>query len=696
MVLTRLEIKRFKCLRELAVDLAPGINVVRGPNESGKSTLRRALLAALFDNPTSASDEVRLQTTWGESEAYELRLGYQDREGRACLLRKDFADQKIFLQIGEESYKTRSAIQERVQDELGVESKEFYALCASLDVRELEKLDAKAAGRVGRQMLAGMLTGTGSGTDILQTVRRLDEALKELRKGLSSPAKAPGPLKEVRERISRLQAEKGGLEQSAQTRQDRERKLAVLEQALEQKQARLLDLDHLLEANRKLIEAGRREAELAAQDERFDAQARHRQAGEQELADLDRRLAADPVSAFTSAEIAELQCLRPEPSTPGQPVAAPAPAESAWVWGVLLAVVGAGLLWVWPWVGLLALSAGTGLAWLGWQRRRKARAARLQACSEAERLAVDRNARLQIALDRAHVSDLETLVAKWSHVQADVAKRRLLERDLRERPTGDETAWKALRSELRLLRDILSSPELLAQRIAPETLAARTRERQDLAAAAEEDRRQRDVVRALLEHDTSFSDRRQEVEEALAAAKDRLFYLEARERVGDLALSFMEQARQQTLNPAREVLETRAGEMLTAFTGGRYTRVSVVEEDLSSRVFVAATGRWEDPQVLSQGARDQFFLSLRLALTDILTGGRRIPLLLDEPFAAFDQERLAAALDWLRGAARERQILLFTCRPEYDTVAERVIRLERAAEPLPEPRPSVRGGNHDA
>lgn len=695
MVLTQLTVKRFQRLRDLTVSFAAGLNVIRGPNESGKSTLRRALLVALFDNPTSSSDEVRQQTTWGEGEPYELKAGYLDRAGRPCTLRKDFAGQKIFLQVGEESFKTRSGVQERVRDELGVESKEAYALCASLDVRELEKLDAKSAGRVGQQMLAGLLTGTGSGTDILQTLKRLDESLKELRKGMNSPSKTPGPLKEVRERIIRLQAELAGLDQALEIRRQRQQKLASLDRQIAERQARAQDLDHLLEANRKLSEARRRETEVRARDDRFDAEMRRRRAAEEELTELDRKLNADPVSGFTPETIAELRSSSATRFAP--PPSIPTGATPFWIWSGVLALTGAVLFWRWPVPGILAVLAGAGLGWVGWLRGHRAAAELRRIRSEAETRAAAERERLQGMLDQAGVPDLETLVTRWTHVQEDLARRKLLDQTLRTQAPPDESEWKRVRSELRVLHDTLAAPDLLALQVPPEVLTARERERRDLAASLEEDLRQRGVLRALLDHDASGGDRRQEVEEALASAQERLAYLESRARVGELAMSFLEAARQQTVDPARVILEAKAGEHLAVFTGGRYSRVNVVGEDLSSRVYVTRTGRWEDPRVLSQGARDQFYLGLRLALTDILTGGRRVPLLLDEPFAAFDPERLQAALEWLRRTSRERQILLFTCRPEYDRVAERVIELTGSdgMDPAPDP-PPVRGGDPDA
>jgi len=76
---------------------------------------------------------------------------------------------------------------------------------------------------------------------------------------------------------------------------------------------------------------------------------------------------------------------------------------------------------------------------------------------------------------------------------------------------------------------------------------------------------------------------------------------------------------------------------------------------------------------LSKGALDQLYLALRLALVQRLSrNGERLPMLLDDPFANYDDVRLRAALVLLREIGREYQILLFTCRQDTAHQAEQV------------------------
>src|SRR5208283_4624832 len=68
-------------------------------------------------------------------------------------------------------------------------------------------------------------------------------------------------------------------------------------------------------------------------------------------------------------------------------------------------------------------------------------------------------------------------------------------------------------------------------------------------------------------------------------------------------------------------------------------------------------------EVLSRGAREQLFLSLRLALAAYFARhGAPLPLILDDVLVNFDIERAKAAAQVLRDfAAQGHQMLVFTC-----------------------------------
>lgn len=65
---------------------------------------------------------------------------------------------------------------------------------------------------------------------------------------------------------------------------------------------------------------------------------------------------------------------------------------------------------------------------------------------------------------------------------------------------------------------------------------------------------------------------------------------------------------------------------------------------------------------LSKGTRDQLEFALRVAIGDVLTAHcGPLPLVLDEPFAHWDDERFMEGIRFLTELAAQRQILLLTC-----------------------------------
>lgn len=110
------------------------------------------------------------------------------------------------------------------------------------------------------------------------------------------------------------------------------------------------------------------------------------------------------------------------------------------------------------------------------------------------------------------------------------------------------------------------------------------------------------------------------------------------------------------------VLNQKAGEILSGITRGRYATVmfnSNFEAEALSEDDVVA----RKAGMLSTGTVEQIYLALRLAVSElVLPEGTNPPLILDDVLAYFDDDRMEAALDWLRKISRDRQVVLFSCQ----------------------------------
>lgn len=108
---------------------------------------------------------------------------------------------------------------------------------------------------------------------------------------------------------------------------------------------------------------------------------------------------------------------------------------------------------------------------------------------------------------------------------------------------------------------------------------------------------------------------------------------------------------------APEIARYAAGYMET-LTGGRYTQLQLTN-DLSQPSVSDGDARL-DRLRLSTGTRDQMYLALRLALCKVMFPG--MPIILDDPFMTFDEDRQARGMELLERLGKERQIILLSSR----------------------------------
>ena len=131
-----------------------------------------------------------------------------------------------------------------------------------------------------------------------------------------------------------------------------------------------------------------------------------------------------------------------------------------------------------------------------------------------------------------------------------------------------------------------------------------------------------------------------------------------RETALELAQAALDAAHDQLEQVYAPRLTALAGEYLRKLTLGRYDAL-IMGQNPEILVRETATALTRPLAALSSGTRDQIWLSLRLAMTDLLLPAHA-PILLDDALLTFDTERTKAAMEVLRTG--KRQIVLFTCK----------------------------------
>lgn len=105
-------------------------------------------------------------------------------------------------------------------------------------------------------------------------------------------------------------------------------------------------------------------------------------------------------------------------------------------------------------------------------------------------------------------------------------------------------------------------------------------------------------------------------------------------------------------------LNKTASELVGGITGGRYTSMSI-DENLNA--FLNTKTKLVPLEQVSSGTMDQVYLALRLATAKLIQNGEdNMPLIFDDSFVLYDDERLRTALKWL-AEAYKGQMIIFTC-----------------------------------
>ena len=152
-----------------------------------------------------------------------------------------------------------------------------------------------------------------------------------------------------------------------------------------------------------------------------------------------------------------------------------------------------------------------------------------------------------------------------------------------------------------------------------------------------------------------------EIEEELAQAEDEvrrlLRFRQALEKARDTLREVMK-TYHRNLAPA---LNEEVSSGISHLTAGRYKEVRIDPQKFLVNLTVPETGEIQSSDRVSLGTQEQLYLLLRLAIARLLSeNGEPLPLLLDDPFVHFDQQRLENVLHLLKNLSEETQVFVFT------------------------------------
>ena len=215
------------------------------------------------------------------------------------------------------------------------------------------------------------------------------------------------------------------------------------------------------------------------------------------------------------------------------------------------------------------------------------------------------------------------------------------------------TAFESRMEEFIRLSQVLERSEQSVQEQASEINALQAKETDCDDAISRQQKAQWELEKRL-DHLAHCKDQTESLKQVLAE-NDRI-----REEITaiDLALETMTKLSATIRDSFGLYLNKTASELISGITGGIYDSMSV---DESLNVFMNTRTRLVPVEQVSSDTMDQIYLALRLAAAKLIQPeGDYMPLIFDDSFVLYDEDRLHTALKWLK-KAYPGQIIIFTC-----------------------------------
>lgn len=158
------------------------------------------------------------------------------------------------------------------------------------------------------------------------------------------------------------------------------------------------------------------------------------------------------------------------------------------------------------------------------------------------------------------------------------------------------------------------------------------------------------------------------IEEELVNNNEKLLVLKNLNESMNLAKDVLFSAYEKMKNSVTPRFTENLSKNISRITSSKYNKVMFTEKE--GLIAELENGNYVNTNMLSIGTIDQLYLSLRLSMVNELSE-EKVPILLDEAFAFYDDERLKNILLYLNSEFSDRQIIIFTCTDREKEILEK-------------------------
>lgn len=686
MILRRIELKNFGCFRENAFELREGMNLVSGPNESGKSTLMEAVGAVLF----GCSDPQRYMS-WGTQGPCRGSLEFED-EGRSIRIERDMVENRFCLSVeglqGEGPVRVDGKGPLAAGDDygrmleflFGTAEEPLLRAVLLFGPRGLEPIDPHGI----RARIRALLCGSGD--------KACDLVLHSLREDHSKLTRDNpwGPDADGERELERIRARMFELEQ-------RWYQLKKIHGEVARLGDEILALEHSIDLDQEDYRKGekyiawvRRQWQIEdsprpqvrppakglgdnlrmedLENKRKELQAALARTG------LPSPMPEDLPVILSEAEEArkELVILQSESAVLREQLlkAGDAPWRQAFAVTGGTFLVGGTLAWWKPEMlsyGMLGAGLISALAWALYFRRAgiiRAERARIKGQAQVlERKREEAQAKLAGLDERFEAIGMSPSAVEVVRMQKNLPQARQILDQMREidgamgvlELAGEPAGHRSAASEEPESRP-RSTP--VAGIMPLEEIPEAEDKLHELGQSIKDRQERLDQMRLRVASMQSELTERQRIEEEGERLKEQELALAHRRDVLRQGHDLLVEAAESFSGNDLERFQKQVGELLQRVTAGRHGEVRFGED--FSCTLMASHGEWKPMEHFSRSTVDALWFSMRLALADHLGQGRSLPLFFDAPLFNQDKARLGETVGALGSLSENRQIIFFS------------------------------------
>jgi len=670
------------------MELTPGINVIYGKNEAGKSTLHAFVKGMLFG----------IERLRGRAGKEDLYVKYQpwDTPGAyqgSMVLTVDGEDYRIIRSFykKERSIKIirESTGRELTDAELGV-SAIIPSLTESIyrNTISIEQLRAKTEYELAEELknyITNLSMSKSKEVDVNGANNYLLEKKKKLEKQLPDDrlAALTSELKELQDTLKKLDGLSGELielkkrseylenkqkEYNRSTNQEKMKKVAYYPAVLE-KFKRFLEMEQSAkDAEEKVEKLGEKTKKQASELDSSDTIGDHLK----ELGELRQK--KQGLEEELKEKRQEIEPHLKQGSTSGRVI------------GVIIVVLGLAISSI-PFsfmpilvrciIGIAFLVAGISKYIMTATKEEKNKQKLEDIKKECERQIFSLHSRRHDILLNHRVSNESQLMIKYNDVlKNEMEREQALERKVEYQAEAKRYHEKADELEYEIIdymKHFLGNPEAskeCMQELWQEIEEFKEEIINEMSSNEEEYtniRSQMERIRWTLESnaecEVELEQKQMEQEELFELRKGLLEEIEAI----TLSIQTLKELSTDIHDSFGSTLNQMLSEIVFSISQGEYSSI-IVDEKLN--VSVLHRGQYVSLDKLSAGTMDQIYLALRLSVASLLFPEENMPILLDDTFALYDDERTKAALKLL-AKETNRQVIIFTChRREKELLEE--------------------------